>query len=182
MPPGDLQPLDASGLINLEPPQQPVIMVNNTVSVASSAAGNKKKRSSAAASQSNAAAANKTTVSGNQNGATASEAAVDNKPVSASKKRKTKKPFEELRRPSAVHNNSGSGDLYPQNGDQTAAPDSSAPGGGASNQIKQLGEMHDNDADMPDQVDGNGVGGIAENWSDQQTIKVKVCIPTLSFL
>jgi hypothetical protein len=30
MPPGDLQPLDASGLINLEPPQQPVIMVNNT--------------------------------------------------------------------------------------------------------------------------------------------------------
>ena len=29
MPPGDLQPLDASGLINLEPPQQPVIMVNN---------------------------------------------------------------------------------------------------------------------------------------------------------
>ena len=25
MPPGDLQPLDASGLINLEPPQQPVL-------------------------------------------------------------------------------------------------------------------------------------------------------------
>merc|ERR1711935_1281321 len=58
MPPGDLQPLDASGLINLEPPQQPVIMVNNTVTVASHAASNKKKRSSAASvAASNAASA-----------------------------------------------------------------------------------------------------------------------------
>ena len=37
-----------------------------------------------------------------------------------------------------------------------------------------LAQQEYNDADMPDQVDGNGVGGIAENWSDQQTIKVKV--------
>ena len=38
-------------------------------------------------------------------------------------------------------------------------------------------EVHDANADdLEDHVNGNGVGGIAENWSDQQTIKVKVCI------
>ena len=36
-------------------------------------------------------------------------------------------------------------------------------------------EVHDGDGDLEDHVNGNGVGGIAENWSDQQTIKVKVC-------
>ena len=37
-------------------------------------------------------------------------------------------------------------------------------------------EVHDANADdLEDHVNGNGVGGIAENWSDQQTIKVKVC-------
>ena len=36
-------------------------------------------------------------------------------------------------------------------------------------------EVHDANADdLEDHVNGNGVGGIAENWSDQQTIKVKV--------
>ena len=131
MPPGDLQPLDASGLINLEPPQQPVIMVNNQGQPA-----NKKKRASPAT--------NKNTVS------PTTEA------VSKAKKpRKTKKPFEELRRP--LEN------ATPQNGEQV--PDSS--------NIKHLGDVHETD-EIPDQVDGNGVGGIAENWSDQQTIKVKV--------
>ena len=179
MPPGDLQPLDASGLINLEPPQQPVIMVNNTVSaVASATASNKKKRSSASMAASNAAAvaavaqaaatASKT-LNGGQNGAQASVAstasvASENKNggagVSANKKRKTKKPFEELRRP--VNN----GCEQPQNGGehQHATPDSSGHG------IKQENEHED----LADHVDGNGVGGIAENWSDQQTIKVKV--------
>ena len=181
MPPGDLQPLDASGLINLEPPQQPVIMVNNTVSaVASATASNKKKRSSASMAASNAAAvaavaqaaatASKT-LNGGQNGAQASVAstasvASENKNggagVSANKKRKTKKPFEELRRP--VNN----GCEQPQNGGehQHATPDSSGHG------IKQENEHED----LADHVDGNGVGGIAENWSDQQTIKVKVSL------
>jgi len=31
MPPGDLQPLDASGLINLEPPQQPVLACSTSI-------------------------------------------------------------------------------------------------------------------------------------------------------
>lgn len=119
MPPGDLQPLDASGLINLEPPQQPVIMVNN-----------KKKRNSPV-----------------------SKADKDKNAVSAPKKRKSKKPFEELR-------------TNHQNGEQ-AAPDSS--------NIKHLGEDVEG-SDLADQVDGNGVGGITENWSDQQTIKVKVLL------
>ena len=35
--------------------------------------------------------------------------------------------------------------------------------------------MEDHADDLEDHVNGNGVGGIAENWSDQQTIKVKVC-------
>ena len=36
-------------------------------------------------------------------------------------------------------------------------------------------DVHDaNTDDLEDHVNGNGVGGIAENWSDQQTIKVKV--------
>jgi len=75
-------------------------------------------------------------------------------------RRKSKKPFEELRRPAMTMMEQQS-----QNGDQTVAamPDSS--------NIKHLGEVHDDE--LGDQVDGNGVGGITENWSDQQTIKVK---------
>ena len=38
--------------------------------------------------------------------------------------------------------------------------------------------MEDHADDLEDHVNGNGVGGIAENWSDQQTIKVKVCTRT----
>lgn len=171
MPPGDLQPLDASGLINLEPPQQPVIMVNNTVA---SAASNKKKRSSGStAAASNSGALNKAAPNGGQNGALNTAASTgnnENKPASASKKRRTKKPFEELRRPVSQHNHSGNEGHQPQNGDQGQhqAPDSSG-------SIKHLAmDVHDaNTDDLEDHVNGNGVGGIAENWSDQQTIKVK---------
>jgi len=171
MPPGDLQPLDASGLINLEPPQQPVIMVNNTVA---SAGSNKKKRSSGStAAASNSGALNKAAPNGGQNGALNTAASTgnnENKPASASKKRRTKKPFEELRRPVSQHNHSGNEGHQPQNGDQGQhqAPDSSG-------SIKHLAmEVHDANADdLEDHVNGNGVGGIAENWSDQQTIKVK---------
>lgn len=113
MPPGDLQPLDASGLINLEPPQQPVLL-------------NKAKK--------------------RQNAPKNNEAKIN-------KKRKTKKPFEELRQIKQEQNGN----------EQNSVPDSS--------NIKHLGEVHDED--LGDQ-DGNGVGGITENWSDQQTIKVKV--------
>ena len=65
------------------------------------------------------------------------------------KKRKSKKPFEELRRDS----NAANGD--------SPMPDSS--------NIKHLGEIHDEEEEG-----ANGVGGVTENWSDQQTIKVKV--------
>ena len=114
-----------------------------------------------------AAATASKTLNGGQNGAQASVASTasltENKNgggVSANKKRKTKKPFEELRRPM------NNGCEQPQNGEhQHATPDSS---GG----IKQ---EHDHE-DLADHVDGNGVGGIAENWSDQQTIKVKVSL------
>ena len=124
----------------------------------------------AVAAVAQAAATASKTPNGGQNGAqasvasTAASVASENKNggagVSANKKRKTKKPFEELRRP--VNN----GCEQPQNGGehQHATPDSSGHG------IKQENEHED----LADHVDGNGVGGIAENWSDQQTIKVKV--------
>ena len=131
MPPGDLQPLDASGLINLEPPQQPVLMVNH---------GTKKRRSTAAKTGGEAAA-------------------------NKAKRRKSKKPFEELRRP----NMTTLLDQPSQNGEQNTVQQAAMPD---SSNIKHLGEVHDNE--LGDQVDGNGVGGITENWSDQQTIKVKV--------
>ena len=65
------------------------------------------------------------------------------------KKRKSKKPFEELRRDSNAANG------------ESPMPDSS--------NIKHLGEIHDEEEEG-----ANGVGGVTENWSDQQTIKVKV--------
>ena len=147
MPPGDLQPLDASGLINIEPPQQPVLAAPSTSQHINPPVmppphnNNKKKRPLPAttSSSSSAAASN-----------VKNPAAAENK----NKKRKSKKPFEELRRDSS----------NAANGDSTM-PDS-------SNNIKHLGEIHDGGGDEEEST--NGVGGVTENWSDQQTIKVKV--------
>lgn len=126
MPPGDLQPLDASGLINLEPPQQPVMAPSVKPLTA-------KKRKSPAKANGEAAAST----------------------PKAKKQRKSKKPFEELRRES-------NGEAAP------AAPDSSL------NHLKHFGEVNDDDLDGNSNSDGLGVGGVTENWSDQQTMKVKV--------
>jgi hypothetical protein len=85
----------------------------------------------------------------------------------AAKKRKTKKPFEDLRRPNLNSASSLMAEQANHNGSEQnvmATPDTSS-------NIKHLGEVHDDD--LNETVDGNGVGGITENWSDQQTIKVK---------
>ena len=103
--------MDASGLINLEPPQQPVIMKNKRKSPKSSA--------------------NETTLT---------SAAKKNKRSGSSKKKE-----------SSVELNKNGG---------VEMPDSS---------LKHLGEV--NDEESPDT---ESVGGVTENWSDQQTIKVKV--------
>merc|ERR1711936_1412697 len=102
MPPGDLQPLDASGLINLEPPQQPVL-ASTSINPPVITVKNSRKRPG---------------VNSNQN--------LKNTNTSASeknKKRRSKKPFEELRRDSSIS----------ANGD-SPMPDSS--------NIKHLGEIH----------------------------------------
>ena len=95
---GDLQPLDASGLIHIEPPQQPVLMKN--------------KRKSPKSNE-------------------------------AKKNKRKKKDNAELK----------------NGGDNM--PDSSL--------NKHLGEVIDEES-----LDTESVGGVTENWSDQQTIKVKV--------
>ena len=137
MPPGDLQPLDASGLINLEPPQQPILAsssINPPVITVSSNVKNSRKRPN------NQNLKNNPSTSTSDNNKT-------------QKKRRSKKPFEELRRDSSISANG-----------ESPMPDSS--------NIKHLGEIHEDDADEGT----NGVGGVTENWSDQQTIKVKVCM------
>jgi len=113
MPPGDLQPLDASGLINLEPPQQPVIMKN--------------KRKSP-----------------KNNEATTLTATKKNK--RSSKKKQA--------------DSSSVTDLNKNGNENPNLPDSS---------LKHLGEVNDEEISP----DTESVGGVTENWSDQQTIKVK---------
>ena len=111
---GDLQPLDASGLINLEPPQQPVIMKN--------------KRKSP------------------KNEATLTAPSKKNKRNSKKKQADSSSVTSELNK----------------NGNENPnLPDSS---------LKHLGEVNDEEISP----DTESVGGVTENWSDQQTIKVKV--------
>ena len=144
MPPGDLQPLDASGLINLEPPQQPVLACST--SIVNSAPPNISTVSASNVKNSRKRPTN------NQNLKNSSTNPSSSDHNNKNKKRRSKKPFEELRRDSSIS----------ANGD-SPMPDSS--------NIKHLGEIHEDDADEGT----NGVGGVtAENWSDQQTIKVKV--------
>jgi hypothetical protein len=131
MPPGDLQPLEASGLhlLGVEPPQQHVVAAqvptHHTV---------KKRR-----------APQRKNVEGGK----------------GEKKRKSKKPFEDIR----------------NGGDLTASLAASIPD--SSN--NHLGEVqHDHDDVLGQDGSGtvpgeNGNGGsITENWSDQRTMKAKV--------